>query len=61
MSVLEIVPNIVTGTLGNMNGLEVISKLYDLYGPIVKLDAVVGRTVMILLYDAESASQVSKI
>lgn len=46
------------GSLGNLNGLELTNKLYDLYGPIVRLDAVVGRPSLIFLYDAESVSQI---
>lgn len=46
------------GMFSNLNGSELTNKLYDIYGPIVKLGAFLGSEPLLLLADAEGASQV---
>ncbi|CAG9791826.1 unnamed protein product [Diatraea saccharalis] len=40
------------------DGLNIGLNLYNSYGPLVKLDAFLGRPVMILLYDPECCAQI---
>ncbi|KAG6460397.1 cytochrome P450 CYP12A2 [Manduca sexta] len=46
------------GMFYNINGIDFTRKLYQNYGPIVKVDGMVGMNMLIFLFDAESVSQV---
>nr|ADE05592.1 cytochrome P450 333B11 [Manduca sexta] len=46
------------GTFYNLDGTDFTRKLYQNYGPIVKLDGMVGVNMSIFLFDAESVSQI---
>ncbi|XP_028028461.1 cytochrome P450 CYP12A2-like [Bombyx mandarina] len=43
------------GSLHNINSTELTHKLYDIYGPIVRIDSMFSKDAIVLLYDAESA------
>ncbi|KAJ0179196.1 hypothetical protein K1T71_004908 [Dendrolimus kikuchii] len=46
------------GQFHNVNGVELSDLLNKTYGPIVRLDRLVGRPALILLFDAEGSSQI---
>lgn len=46
------------GMLYKFNMLDHIPMLHETYGPIVKLDSIIGRPPLIFLFEAESAAQV---
>ncbi|XP_037297134.1 cytochrome P450 CYP12A2 isoform X4 [Manduca sexta] len=46
------------GMFHNLNGIDFTHKLYQNYGPIVKVDGMIGMNMLIFLFDAESVSQI---
>ncbi|KAG6460403.1 hypothetical protein O3G_MSEX011954 [Manduca sexta] len=46
------------GMFYNVKGIELNKKLYEMYGPIVRLDSMLGTDLIIALYDADGAAQI---
>ncbi|XP_037297135.1 cytochrome P450 CYP12A2 [Manduca sexta] len=46
------------GMFYNVKGIELNKKMYEVYGPIVRLDSMLGMNLIVALYDAESTAQV---
>nr|QLI62175.1 cytochrome P450 26 [Streltzoviella insularis] len=47
------------GSLYKIDGFELLEKFYKEYGPIVRLDGIIGGTpALVIIFDAESAAQV---
>ncbi|KAH9627769.1 hypothetical protein HF086_011147 [Spodoptera exigua] len=47
------------GTLGNIQDPETIMRLFDKYGPMIRLDSILGKPPLLFLSDPDSAELVS--